>query len=66
MSSYYYNRLYATGRPAPFVVAREIIQNGAKTGPDPLKTGFFRYELGNWEMVYNPVTKEIWHLQPFK
>ena len=66
MSSYYYNRLWRTGRPAPFVVAREIIENGTKVGPDAARSGFFKYELGNWEMIYNPATNEIWHLQPFK
>ena len=32
----------------------------------PKLTGFFKYEGCGWEMVYNPTTKEIWHLQPIK
>jgi len=34
--------------------------------PDACKPGFFRYEAYGWEMVFNPTTKEVWHLQPIK
>jgi len=65
-SKIYYTKLWSTGRGAPSLVANEILASGAKGVPDALKAGFFRYEAGGWEMVYNPVTKEVWHLQPLK
>jgi len=66
ISKNYYERLWREGRPAPFIVSREILESGVKGVPDAIKPGFFRYEFGGWEMVYNPVTKEIWHLQPIR
>ena len=66
ISQGYYNRLWREGRPAPFLVTREILKSGVKGVPDAIKPGFFRYECGGWELVYNPVTKEIWHLQPLR
>jgi hypothetical protein len=66
-SEYYYSRLWATGRKAPSLIAREVLQGGAsKAIPDVIKPGFNRYEFGGWEMIYNPSTKEVWHLQPIK
>ena len=65
-SEYYYNKLWSTGRGAPSLVAKEILASGVKGVPDTCKPGFFRYEAYGWEMVFNPTTKEVWHLQPIK
>jgi hypothetical protein len=65
-SEYYYNKVWSTGRGAPSLVAREILASGETGVPDALKTGFYRYESMGWEMVYNPTTKEVWHIQPIK
>ncbi len=65
MTERYYKRLWKEGRSAPFIVANEILKHGKQMGPDKYP-GFFRYELGRWEMIYNPVTREIWHMQIFK
>jgi hypothetical protein len=66
-SEYYYNKLWSTGRGAPSLVANEVLQGGAKTAvPDALKAGFNKYIHGGWEMIYNPATKEVWHLQPIR
>jgi filamentous hemagglutinin len=65
-SEYYYNKLWSTGRGAPSLVANEILASGAKGVPDAVKAGFFRYISGGWEMVFNPTTKEVWHLQPLR
>jgi hypothetical protein len=66
-SKYYYEHLWETGRKAPSLIAGEVLAGGYKTAiPDVAKTGFYKYIYGGWEMVYNPVTKEIWHLQPIK
>ena len=65
-SEYYYSKLWSTGRPAPSLVANEILRSGAHGVPDAIKVGFLRYEALGWEMVYNPVTREVWHLQPIK
>ena len=62
-TEYYYNRLWSKGRPAPSLVAKEIL-DGAKTCTIDERFGFFNYRFGGWEMVYNPITKEIWHIQP--
>lgn len=66
ISKRYYERLWREGRPAPFIVARKILESGVKGVPDKIKPGFLRYQFGGWEMVYNPITKEVWHLQPIK
>ena len=65
-SEYYYNKLWSTGRGAPSLIAKEILDSGVKGVPDACKLGFFRYEAYGWEMVFNPTTKEVWHLQPIK
>ncbi|MCT7329677.1 hypothetical protein, partial [Ralstonia mojiangensis] len=62
-SEYYYNRLWTTGRGAPFVQAQEVLSTATEITPDR-KSGFFRYTNGSMEMVYNPTTHEVWHLQP--
>lgn len=64
VSELYYNELWNTGRPAPFLVAPEVLDGATTVTADVIKPGFFRYEFGGLEMVYNPTTGEIWHLQP--
>ena len=63
ISEYYYNKLWNAGRPAPTLFAKEILDVAKNITPD-IKPGFFRYEGLGWELVYNPTTKEIWHIQP--
>jgi hypothetical protein len=66
-SEYYYNKLWSTGRGAPSLIAKEVFEGGAKSAvPYTFKIGFNKYTYGGWEMIYNPVTKEVWHLQPIK
>jgi len=60
----YYNKLRATGRPVPTLFAKEILDNATTIVPDAKEAGFFKYEFGNWELVYNPTTKVIRHIQP--
>lgn len=31
--------------------------------PNRMK-GFFEYRYKDWKMIYNPTTKEIYHIQP--
>ena len=65
ISEKYYDKLWRVGRPAPFIQAREILNSNPKILPDNRgKDGFYRYESSGLEMIYNPVTKEIWHIQP--
>jgi filamentous hemagglutinin len=67
ISEAYYTRLWAVGRPAPFLQAREIINSKPTITPDPGgMQGFLRYESAGLEMIYNPTTKEIFHIQPIK
>ncbi len=66
-SKYYYEKLWNTGRGGPSLVVEEILKaTGGKGVPDALKKGFFTYESGGWELVYNPKTMEVWHLQPVR
>ncbi|SEK63787.1 hypothetical protein [Parapedobacter koreensis] len=66
-SEYYYNKLWSTGRGAPSLVAKEILEGGAKTAvSDAIKAGFYKYIYGGWEMIYNPTTKEVWPLLPLR
>lgn len=64
-SELYYNKLWDEGRPAPSLVAREILDHASIVTSD-FKPGFMKYIYNKWELVYNPITKEIWHLQPIK
>jgi len=35
--------------------------------PDPKEVpGFFKYFADGWEMIYNPTTKVVSHIQPLK
>ena len=78
-TEYYYNYLCNKGRKAPSLTAQKIIQTAEIVTLDIEKAGFLRYETANqqlfydpitkknykhnWELVYNPATKEVWHLQ---
>jgi len=62
-SEFYYNRLWTHGRQGPSLIAKEILEAAHICIPDTKKVGFFRYECEGWEMIYNPTTKEVWHLQ---
>jgi RHS repeat-associated protein len=67
ISKTYYERLWSTGRSAPFVQAEEVLKTAASIAADPLgKPGFYQYQTEYMEMIYNPTTGEIWHLQPVK
>jgi filamentous hemagglutinin len=62
----YHDKLYETGRGAPGLIAREVLEACGKQGvPDPRGLpGFFKYIGGGWEMVFNPTTGEVIHLVP--
>jgi len=64
---YYYQRLWDKGRGAPSLIAQEILDNVIHVVPDPKGfQGFFKYISCEWEMVYNPQTKIVSHIQPIK
>jgi RHS repeat-associated protein len=64
-SQAYYNRLWVTGRAAPGFRAQSILRGATTRTVDPLgRPGFYRYVYDGWEMIYNPTTREVWHLQP--
>lgn len=65
-SKYYYEKLWNEGRQGPTLIVQEILKEAKNVLPDSLKLGFMRYEADGWEMIYNPVTKEIWHLVQMK
>lgn len=54
-SSHYYNKLWSTGRGAPFLQAEELLNTAKTTTPDPM-AGFNRYTNDAFEMIYNPTT----------
>jgi hypothetical protein len=63
ISGNYYEKLWQQGRPAPFLQAREILSSSPKITVDPRgRAGFYKYESVGLEMVYNPTTGEIWHI----
>jgi hypothetical protein len=62
-SEYYYKKLWDTGRGAPFLQAEEVFKTAKTILPDRMP-GFNRYVNDTFEMIYNPTTKEVWHLQP--
>jgi hypothetical protein len=64
-SRYYYEKLWATGRGAPFLQAEEVLATGRMVGADRM-TGFYRYTNDYLEMIYNPTTGEVWHIQPIR
>ena len=66
-SKSYYEKLWSQGRPAPFIQAREVLNSNPKIEPDPRGApGYFRYEGGGLEMIYNPKTGQVGHIQPVK
>lgn len=42
--------------------AEEIFATATRVVQDARKPGFFKYTNGYAEMVYNPQTKEVWHM----
>nr|MDA3877674.1 hypothetical protein [Halothiobacillus sp.] len=67
-SSSYYDRLWSSGgRPAPFLQARAIMDSNPTVTPDPRgAAGYFRYEGAGMEMIYNPTTGQVGHIQPLR
>lgn len=66
-SKNYYDRLWSQGRPAPFVQAKEVLGSNPKIMPDPKGApGYFKYEGAGLEMIYNPTTGQVGHIQPIK
>jgi RHS repeat-associated protein len=64
-SQYYYEKLWGSGRPAPFLAAQEVYDTATTIMPDEIE-GFYRYSNETTEMVYNPTTGEVWHMQPIR
>lgn len=63
MTEYYYTRLESSGRADFAARANNILQNYTSKVPDPKGfDGFYKYTYNDWELLYNPVTKEISHL----
>lgn len=60
---WYHDKLWKEGRPYPFLQAQEVLDTATSVSKDRMK-GFYRYTNGRLEMVYNPKTREIFHLQP--
>ncbi|WP_244262992.1 hypothetical protein [Yersinia mollaretii] len=66
-SKNYYDRLWSQGRPAPFLQAKEVLNSNPKIIPDPKGApGYFKYEGAGLEMIYNPTTGQVGHIQPIK
>ncbi len=66
-TEFYYNKLWQNGRGAPSLAAKAILENTTKIIPDPASyPGFFKYFSDKWEMVYNPTTKIVSHIQPIR
>ncbi|SNS29284.1 Possible hemagglutinin, partial [Humidesulfovibrio mexicanus] len=68
-SKYYYERLgipKEVGKSprlaTPFLAAEEVYKTSGPIVKD-FKPGFYKYDNGVMEMIYNPKTKEVWHLQ---
>jgi RHS repeat-associated protein len=57
----YYDKLWAEGRPAPFLTAQEILDTYTSMVPDNLD-GFFNYSNGVLNMIYNPWSGLVWHI----
>ena len=65
-SEFYYNKLTQSGRlPAPTLAAREVYETATTVTRD-VKPGYFKYSNGIMEMVYNPRTGYVWHIQQIK
>ncbi|WP_331717206.1 hypothetical protein [Escherichia coli] len=47
--------------------AREVLNSNPKIEPDPRGApGYLRYEGAGLEMIYNPKTGQVGHIQPVK
>lgn len=67
ISEKYYNYLWSNGRKAPFLQAKEILASNPKITPDPRGAiGYLRYEANGLELIFNPETGQIGHIQPVK
>ncbi len=67
LSKSYYERLWTQGRPAPFIQAKEVLNSNPKIEKDPRGApGYYRYEGVGLEMIYNPSTGQIGHIQPVR
>jgi len=65
-TQYYWERLWATGITAPGLRAEWILQAGTRMADPQGRPGFFKYVRDGWEMIYNPLTREVHHLRPFR
>ncbi|TKI02084.1 VENN motif pre-toxin domain-containing protein, partial [Martelella alba] len=66
-SKNYYEKLWSQGRPAPFIQAKEVLSSNPKIQADPRGApGYFRYGGSGLEMIYNPTTGQVGHIQPIK
>ncbi|WP_368660805.1 hypothetical protein [Paracoccus sp. (in: a-proteobacteria)] len=67
-SASYYNRLWSSeARPAPFLQARAIMDSNPAITPDPRgAAGYFRYKGAGMEIIYNPTTGQVGHIQPLR
>lgn len=66
-TEFYYNRLWENGRSSPGFRAESVLRGAERVVPDPQGyAGFFRYEAGDWEMIFNPTTKVVSHLSKLK
>jgi RHS repeat-associated protein len=61
----YYDKLWDTGRGSPFLIAQEVLATATTSVPDGAP-GFIQYTNDFWEMVYNPQTGAVRHLQPIR
>jgi RHS repeat-associated protein len=67
MTEYYHNRLISQGRADFAARANNILTNYTSKSPDPKGyPGFYRYASDGWELIYNPVTKEVSHLSRYQ
>lgn len=67
ISESYYERLWREGRPAPFLRVKEVFSSNPVITPDPRGApGYFSYEGAGLEVIYNPITGQIGHIQPVR
>jgi filamentous hemagglutinin len=58
--------LWKIGKKYPAYGAVSILKKAKSGIPNKLKAGLNKYIHDVWEMIYNPTTKEVWHMQPMK
>lgn len=62
-TTFYWQRLWQTGRSAPGYRAESILRGATQRTADPRGyPGFYRYEYNGWYMIYNPTTRVVSHL----